>query len=97
MKPVLCQVMQVNNESLFEFPCEFPIKVMGRALDDFDAMVVGIIRKHVPQFSDTTVRSRLSRGGQYVSVTVTIRATSRDQLDRIYMELTSNERVLVAL
>ena len=89
--------MQVNNESLFEFPCEFPIKVMGRALDDFDAMVVGIIRKHVPQFSDTTVRSRLSRGGQYVSVTVTIRATSRDQLDRIYMELTSNERVLVAL
>ena len=89
--------MEISNESLLEFPCEYPIKAMGRALDNFDALVVGIIRKHVPQFSDTTVRSRLSRGGQYVSVTVTIRATSRDQLDRIYMELTSNERVLVAL
>ena len=89
--------MVVNDESLLEFPCEFPIKAMGRALDNFDALVVGIIRKHVPEFSDTTVRSRLSRGGKYVSVTVTIQATSREQLDRIYMELTSNEQVLVAL
>ena len=89
--------MMINNESLLEFPCEFPIKAMGRALDNFDALVVGIIRKHVPEFSDATVRSRLSRGGNYVSVTVTIQATSREQLDRIYMELTANEQVLVAL
>ena len=89
--------MVVNDESLLEFPCEFPIKAMGRALDNFDALVVSIIRKHVPEFSDATVRSRLSRGGKYVSITVTIQATSREQLDRIYMELTANEQVLVAL
>ena len=89
--------MEISNESLLEFPCEYPIKAMGRALDNFDALIVGIIRKHVPQFCDTAVRSRLSRGGQYVSVTVTIQATSREQLDRIYMDLTSNERILVAL
>lgn len=89
--------MIVSDESLLEFPCKFPIKVMGRALDNFDALVVGIIRKHAPEFPGTNVRSRLSSGGKYVSVTVTIRATSREQLDRIYMELTSNEQVLVAL
>jgi uncharacterized protein len=86
-----------NNESLLEFPCDFPIKAMGQTLDNFDTLVVGIIRKHVPDLSDTTVRSRLSRSGRYVSVTVTIRATSREQLDNIYMELTANEQVLVAL
>lgn len=89
--------MEVSGESLLEFPCKFPIKAMGRALDNFDALVIGIIRKHVPEFSDAIVRSRLSRGGQYVSVTVTIQATSREQLDRIYMDLTANEQVLVAL
>jgi uncharacterized protein len=89
--------MIVSDESLLKFPCEFPIKIMGRALGNFDALVVGIIRKHAPEFSAATVRSRHSRGGQYVSVTVTIRATSREQLDNIYMELTANEQVLVAL
>ena len=89
--------MTITDESLFRFPCKYPIKVMGRALDNFDAMVVGIVRKHVPEFSGSTVRSRLSRGGHYVSVTVTIEATSREQLDRIYMELTASDQVLVAL
>ena len=80
-----------------EFPCRFPIKAMGKATDDFDALVVGIIRKYSPEFTDTTVKIRHSRGGRFVSVTMTIEAKSREQLDNIYMELTANERVLVAL
>lgn len=70
---------------------------MGRADDNFDAVVVGIIRKHTPDFSDSTVKSRLSKGGNYVSITVTINARSREQLDNIYLDLTANDLVLVAL
>ncbi len=70
---------------------------MGRADDNFDALVVGIIRKHTPDFSDSTVKSRLSKGGNYVSITVTINARSREQLDNIYLDLTANDLVLVAL
>jgi putative lipoic acid-binding regulatory protein len=87
----------VQDDSALEFPCEFPIKAMGRAADNFDAVVVGIIRKHTPDFSDSTVKSRLSKGGNYVSITVTINAHSREQLDNIYLDLTANDLVLVAL
>ena len=87
----------MQEESALDFPCEFPIKAMGRADDNFDAVVVGIIRKHAPDFLDSTVKSRLSKGGNYVSVTVTINARSREQLDNIYLDLTANELVLVAL
>ena len=86
-----------TTDSLIEFPCEFPIKAMGRADDDFDALVVSIIRRHSPEFTDATVRKRLSRGGKYVSVTVTIQAQSQEQLDKLYMELNTNEQVLMAL
>lgn len=86
-----------TTESVIKFPCEFPIKAMGRADDDFDALVVSIIRRHVPEFTDATVRKRLSRGGKYVSVTVTIQAKSQEQLDNLYMELSTNEQVLMAL
>ncbi len=87
----------MQDDSALEFPCEFPIKAMGRADDNFDAVVVGIIRKHTPDFSDSTVKSRLSKGGNYVSITVTINARSREQLDNIYLDLTANDLVLVAL
>lgn len=86
-----------EQETALNFPCRFPIKAMGKAADDFDCLVVGIIRKHAPDFSDTTVRTRHSSEGRYISVTVTIQAKSRRQLDNIYLDLTANERVLVAL
>lgn len=86
-----------TTESALEFPCEFPVKAMGKTADDFDALVVSIVRKHVPGFNDATVQSRLSRGGKYVSVTVTINAQSQEQLDNLYMELSANDRILVAL
>lgn len=86
-----------TKESALEYPCEFPVKAMGKTADDFDALVVSIIRKHVPEFKDATVKTRLSRGGKYISVTVTINAQSQEQLDNLYMELSANERILVAL
>ena len=84
-------------ESALKFPCCFPIKAMGEATADFDALVVGLIRRHSPDITEGAVRTRLSRGGRYMSVTVTIQARSRAQLDAIYMDLSSHDRVLVAL
>jgi len=88
--------MHKDNEIL-DFPCNFPIKAMGKAEPDFDLLVVEIIRRHYPDLGEGAVRTRLSRGGKFISVTVTICAESRSQLDNIYLELTSNDRVLIAL
>ena len=86
-----------DEESLLKFPCEFPIKVMGEASDHFDALVVEIVRRHCPDLGEGAVSTRASRKGNYVSVTVTIQAQSRTQLDSIYLDLTAEERVLMAL
>jgi uncharacterized protein len=86
-----------TDESLLSFPCDFPIKVMGKAEDDFDALIVEIVRKHSPDLHEGAVKSRLSNEGRFVSVTVTIQAESREQLDNIYMELSAEKRVLMAL
>lgn len=86
-----------ERETLLEFPCEFPIKAFGAADDDFDALVVSLVRRHVPDLGEANVHSRLSNGGRYMSVTVTINATSREQLDAIYRELTDEARVVMAL
>lgn len=89
--------MPLSQESLLQFPCEFPIKAMGRVAEDFDALVVGIVRRHVPDLEDTSISTRLSQKGNYISITVTINAQSREQVDNIYQELASNQRVLIAL
>ncbi len=86
-----------NDESLMEFPCEFPIKAMGKAGKDFDLLIVSIVRKHIPDVLEGAVKTRLSTEGKFISVTVTVQAHNREQLDNIYMELTAHERVLMAL
>lgn len=86
-----------SDKSLLTFPCEFPIKAMGKADDDFDALVVALIRKHSPDLTEGAVKSRHSNGGRFVSVTVTIQAESREQLDNIYMDLSAEKRILMAL
>ena len=86
-----------SEESLLEFPCKFPIKAMGEADEDFDSLVVSLVRRHSPGLTEGAVRTRLSRNGRYMSVTVTVEAHSRAQLDAIYMDLSGDERVLMAL
>ena len=89
--------MSTDQETLFDFPCRFPVKAMGRDVDDFEATVVGIVRRHAPDLGEGAVTTQPSRSGRFVSVTVTITATSRDQLDAIYAELTANDQVRMAL
>jgi uncharacterized protein len=86
-----------EQDTLLEFPCRFPIKAMGADDGAFETLVVELVRKHAPDLAEASVASRASQGGKYLSVTVTVTATSREQLDNIYRELTACEQVLMAL
>jgi uncharacterized protein len=86
-----------NAESLLSYPTEFPIKVMGRKDSRFAATVIGIVRKHAPDFDAATLELRPSREGTYLSVTCVIRATSREQLDALYRELCDHPAVVMVL
>ncbi|MCC6209040.1 MAG: DUF493 domain-containing protein [Gammaproteobacteria bacterium] len=84
-------------DSLLEFPCDFPIKAIGKAGCDIDAIVFALVRAHVPDLGEGAIRSRDSRNGGYQSVTVTVRATSRAQLDDIYRALSTHDDIVMVL
>ena len=86
-----------RDDSPFEFPCDFPIKAFGQDTADFEELVLELVSPHAPEISREQLTTRSSRGGRYLSVTVHLRARSRDQLDRIYEALSAHERVLAAL
>ena len=90
-------MQRLDDEGQLEFPCVFPLKVMGEATEHFESTVVSIVRRHVDDLGEGAVRRRESRAGRYVSLTVTFTARSRDQLDALYRELTGHEQVLVVL
>ena len=87
----------VADSSLLAFPCDFPIKVMGRKQPGFAQAVTDIVVKHAPDFDPATVEMRPSRKGRYLSVTCTVRATSREQLDALYQELCDHPSVVMVL
>ncbi len=86
-----------ESESLLQFPCDFPIKVIGHGHGDFEVEVVARVREHAPDLGETAVRSRASQGGKYLAVTVTVRAISQAQLDAIYRSLSDWDRALMVL
>ena len=86
-----------DDDSPLKFPCEFPIKAMGRATPELEIAVLEIMNRHVPDLGEGAVKTRASRNGNYLSITVTIQARSRDQLDAIYMDLTACEHIVFAI
>ena len=84
-------------ETLIEFPCDFPIKVMGVARDGFAQAIAEVVLKHAPDFDAATMEMRPSKAGNYLSLTCTIRAHSQEQLDALYRELTSHSLVKIVL
>ena len=84
-------------ESLLAFPCDFPIKVMGQAQPGFAQAILAIVLRHAPDFDATGMEMRSSREGKYLSLTVTIRAVSREQLDALYRELCDHPMVKMVL
>ena len=89
--------MPHSAESLLTFPCAFPIKVMGRTQDGFAQAIVLVVQKHAPDFDAGSVEMRASSAGKYLSLTCTINATSREQLDDLYRDLTSHPMVAMVL
>jgi putative lipoic acid-binding regulatory protein len=87
----------MSEETLFEFPCTFAIKAMGKNDVELDVLVIDIVRRHAPDINETHIKSRPSKDGNYLAVTATIVATSKQQLDAIYQDLTAHPLVLVAL
>ncbi len=87
----------MSEESVLQFPCEFPIKMMGRDTPEFRSTARALVQKHVGDVGDDRVQASVSRNGRFVSVTVTITATSQQQLDDIYRDVTAHDDVLMAL
>ncbi|HEY6898879.1 MAG TPA: DUF493 family protein [Rhodocyclaceae bacterium] len=87
----------VADETLLEFPCDFPIKIMGATRDDFAQAILEVVIRHDPGFDAASMEMRPSKAGNYLSLTCTVRATSKAQLDALYRELTGHPFVKVVL
>ena len=86
-----------RKDSLIEYPSAFPIKVMGQKVDGFVGAVTEVARRFDPAFDASTIELRDSRAGNYLGVTITVTATSREQLDDLYRALSSHPLVKVVL
>jgi putative lipoic acid-binding regulatory protein len=83
--------------SQLAFPCDFPIKVMGRKQPGFAQQVMDVVLRHAPDFNAATMEMRPSRQNRYLSITCVVRATSREQLDALYQELCDHPGVVMVL
>ena len=87
----------MKSGTLLEFPCEFPLKIMGAADAEFAASIAAVVVRHAPDFDTATMEMRLSKAGNYLALTCTVRAVSQVQLDALYRELTAHPMVRVVL
>jgi putative lipoic acid-binding regulatory protein len=84
-------------DTLIVYPSPFPIKVMGPAAPGFVPAVVAVVQRHAPDFDPATIETRSSREGKYTSLTATVVATSREQLDALYRDLCDHPMVVMVL
>lgn len=89
--------MTFPDDSPITYPCDFPIKIMGVTQEAFAQTIAGVVRQHDPEFDAANMVMRPSAKGNYLSLTVTVRATSREQLDNLYRALSSHPMVKVVL
>lgn len=87
----------MSEETLLEFPCRFPIKVMGKTCSELELIAIEIVRRHAPDLYEGAVTTRPSKDGNYIAVTILVEASSKQQLDAIYQDLTDHPHVLMAL
>lgn len=83
--------------SLIEYPCDFPLKILGHGQPGFAQAILAVVKRHAPDFEDATLAMKTSKKGRYLSVTCVIRATSRQQLDALYQELCDLPMVVMVL
>lgn len=82
---------------IWDFPCEFPIKVFGKATPELEVFVLTTIRKHIPDLREDSIEIRPSKNGAYTAITIKVIATSKEQLEEIYGELSASDLVIMAL
>lgn len=86
-----------DKDSLIEYPCDFPIKVMGLNVHGYTDAMSYVVRQFDPDWTENKLETRESAGGKYLSLTFTVRATSREQLDELYRTLSSHPMAKVVL
>ncbi len=84
-------------DSLIEYPCDFPIKVFGQSQQGFAQAVMEVVLRHDPDFKPASIEMKSSKKGRYISLTCTVRATSREQLDGLYQDLCDHPMVTMVL
>ena len=89
--------MPTPQDSLIEYPCDFPIKAMGLNVDGYTEAMTYVVQQFDPAWTPDRLETRESAGGKYLSLTFTVRATSREQLDELYRTLSSHPMVKVVL
>lgn len=89
--------MRGDEQRILDFPCDFPIKMMGKDRPAFHDAARAVIEQHAGPIDENAVRASNSRNGRFVSLTITIRANSQQQLDAIYVDLSAHDEILVAL
>ena len=87
----------IADTQLAEYPCDFPIKILGHTQAGFAQAVLEVVRRHAPEFDGAAMEMRSSKRGKYLSLTCVIRAESREQLDRLYRELCDHPMVVMVL
>jgi len=87
----------MSGTTLLEFPCDFPLKIMGATAADFAQTIAAVVVRHAPDFDTASMEMRPSKAGNYLSLTCTVRAVSQQQLDALYRELTAHPMVKVVL
>ena len=86
-----------QDPSLIEYPCAFPLKIMGTMRTGFAQSVLEVVQRHAPDFDGATMEMKTSKHGKYLSITCTVNATSREQLDALYRELCDHPMVVMVL
>ena len=87
----------IDDAGLLEYPCDFPVKILGHTQAGFAQAVLDVVKRHAPDFDGATMELRASKRRKYLSVTCVIRATSREQLDNLYQELCDHPMVVMVL
>ena len=87
----------MSDTELLQFPCDFPLKIMGLNSDDFSKSIAAVVQRHCPDYDAAQMEIRPSKQGNYLGLTCTVRPQSRDQLDNLYRELCSHPLVKMVL
>jgi uncharacterized protein len=88
---------QQTEELVIDFPCTFPLKVMGLNTDNYPGFVLEVAKKHINGIDESCLKTRLSKNEKYIAVTLTFLAHNREQIDNVYLELNASDRTKMAI